>query len=306
MKLLRRKSPAKSRRHRVRDNELSEKSPVFLYRSLRPEAKSVDGRQKSRGSPATGLASAARFWLQRLGLLAFLVAVTLSTLHILSLTSKAKVLVADNSSHALLASSETYEASANQLLGASIWNSNKVTIDTAKLSQQLMNQFPELATVYTSVPLLARQPVIYLIPAQPVLVLTTVNGSFVIDMRGKAIARRSVQEMSGLPLLNDQSGLKAQLNSQALPASNVRFVQAILAQLAAKHFNPSSMTLPASTSELDVQLVGQAYFVKFNLQSNDPRGQAGTFLATISSLKHQNITPAKYVDVRVDGRAYYQ
>jgi hypothetical protein len=65
------------------------------------------------------------------------------------------------------------------------------------------------------------------------------------------------------------------------------------------------MVLPVQTNELDVNLAGQSYFVKFDLQENDPRQQAGTFLATIASLKSQNITPTKYVDVRVDGRAYY-
>jgi hypothetical protein len=64
--------------------------------------------------------------------------------------------------------------------------------------------------------------------------------------------------------------------------------------------------LPPAASELDVQLNGRPYFVKFNLQSNNPRGEAGTFLATIAQLSRQNIVPGHYVDVRVDGRAYYQ
>jgi hypothetical protein len=67
-----------------------------------------------------------------------------------------------------------------------------------------------------------------------------------------------------------------------------------------------SMILPAGTSELDVHLAGQPYFVKFNLNNNDPRQQAGTFLAAIANLQKNHITPAQYIDVRVDGRAYYQ
>jgi hypothetical protein len=66
------------------------------------------------------------------------------------------------------------------------------------------------------------------------------------------------------------------------------------------------MTLPPATSELDVRVAGQPYFIKFNLQSGDARQQAGTFLATQSHLQSQNIVPSTYIDVRVDGRSYYK
>jgi hypothetical protein len=91
-----------------------------------------------------------------------------------------------------------------------------------------------------------------------------------------------------------------------LPANSVTFVQTLVAQLSSKHYTIASMTLPPAASELDVKLVGQAYSIKFNFENNDPRQQVGTFLATIAQLQKQNITPSQYVDVRVDGRAYYQ
>jgi hypothetical protein len=66
------------------------------------------------------------------------------------------------------------------------------------------------------------------------------------------------------------------------------------------------MSLPSNANELDIQIAGQPYEVKFNLHSDKAREQAGTYLATIASLQKQGITPSKYIDVRVDGRAYYQ
>ena len=65
------------------------------------------------------------------------------------------------------------------------------------------------------------------------------------------------------------------------------------------------MTLPPAASELDVKIAGKPYFVKFNLQADDARRQAGTFLATQAQLQRKGITPAQYIDVRVEGRAYY-
>jgi hypothetical protein len=66
------------------------------------------------------------------------------------------------------------------------------------------------------------------------------------------------------------------------------------------------MTLPPAASELDVQIVDQPYFIKFNLENDDPRQQVGTYIATQAYLTSQHITPAHYIDVRVDGRAYYE
>ena len=76
--------------------------------------------------------------------------------------------------------------------------------------------------------------------------------------------------------------------------------------MAAKHITITSMTLPPAADELDVHLTGVNYYIKFNLANDDARQQVGTFLATQAQLKSQGITPGQYIDVRVDGRAYYQ
>jgi hypothetical protein len=230
----------------------------------------------------------------------------------LSLSTAAKVLpLTTVSSRSLLRPTAVYETAASRQLASSIWNRNKITIDTAKLNQQLLSQFPELSSVSVTIPLLAHRPLVYVQPAQPALVLVTGNGngSFVIDTTGKALLRAASPAVLGqanLPLVNDQSGLSIQPNRQVLAATSVSFIQTVLAQLTAKQIAVSGLTLPAAASELDAQIAGQPYFVKFNLQSDNPRGEAGTFLATIAQLHRQNITPAQYVDVRVDGRAYYK
>lgn len=309
MKLFHRKLAEPTRRQRIHDDALPAAKPMFSYRSRRSQTDRSAGRQTA-GDAKPLVAKTKRigqFWLQRFGLFILLVAVAVSVVHFLALSSTAKVLpLVNDSNRNLLGSTATYQATADQLLGSSIWNRSKLTIDTAQLSRQLQNRYPELASVSVTLPLFAQQPLIYVEPAQPVVVLSATNGTFVIDAHGRAVARTSSSQLQNLPQLHDQSGLQIQLNRQALPTSDVRFIQVVLAQLSAKKFAVSGMVLPAATNELDVQLAGQPYFVKFNLQSSDPRGQAGTFLATLAALQHQNITPAKYVDVRVDGRAYYQ
>lgn len=246
-------------------------------------------------------------WLSRAGLFILSLAILASVVNMLSLSTDVKVVpLSATDGRLLVHPTAVYAAAANRQLNGSVWSRNKITINTASLSQALLKQFPELSSVNVTVPLLAHRPVVYIAATRPVLTLVTGNGSFVIDNTGRALIGNSGLNRPGLPLLHDQSGLRIQANRQALPATSVGFIQVVVAQLAAKQLAVADMSLPPAASELDVRLSGQPYFIKFNLEDDQPREQVGTFLATIAQLKRQNIAPAQYVDVRVPGRAYYK
>jgi len=310
MKLGRNKlSTSKLRQRNSTLDESMSKSQGSLYRSRRSDEESNLGRQVDRKkSPA--LHSGA-FWLQRFGLIILLLAIAASAVNVLKLSTTAEILPATNSSSTpILFNKAAYQGAADQLLAASIWNHNKVTVDTGQISRQLLTQFPELVSVSITIPLLGHQPIIYMAPAEPALIINSAaSGSFVINESGKAVLTATGNSLAGhvtLPVVTDLSGLKIELGHQVLAASTVSFVQTVIAQLSAKKYAVASMTLPPAANQLDVNLAGKAYTVKFNLQNDDPRQQVGTFLATITQLQAQNIIPSKYVDVQVDGRAYYQ
>ena len=182
-------------------------------------------------------------------------------------------------------------------------------MNTERINQHLTSQFPELASVSMTLPLVSHRPVVYLRAAPPAIILHASSGSYVLDTTGKALLSGAVPpavSALGLPVLTDQSDLVIAVNHEALRSSDVRFIQTIEFELKAHGLLPGSLILPAASSELDVHILGQPYFIKFNLQSDDARQQVGTFLAVQSQLKGQNILPSAYVDVRVDGRAYYR
>lgn len=252
-------------------------------------------------------------WLPRLGLMILTAALLASVLNVVSLSSRSKVLPLNSgAANLFLHDLSTYQAAADRLLARSIWNRNKLTINTAAIDRQLLAQFPELVSVHTALPLLAHRPVVYLQTAQPALILSTAKGDFLIDSAGKALlsgtdtAAGKVDSAAGLPRVTDTSGLNVRLGRQALTRENVEFIQTVVAQLKARGVTIEGMTLPPGTSQLDVKIAGQPYYVKFNLHSDTARQQAGTYLATIAQLKRQGIMPAQYIDVRVDGRAYYR
>jgi cell division septal protein FtsQ len=305
MKLFGRKKST-TRQRLVTDDS---KSASFSYNSSRrSEQPANTGRNNQREQKKAARSS---FWhtlLHRSGLVLLLIVIAACLVNVLSLSGNAKVLPLESGSKApFLRSQATYQAAADKLLASSIWNRNKITMDTGSLNRQMVVQFPELSSVSVTLPLLGHRPVVYLQPTQPALLLDAHNGSYVLDTNGKALLTSAdLPPGHNLPQVTDESGLDVKLNRQVLNPGDVSFIQTVIAELAAKHVSVSSMNLPPASSELDAHIVGQPYFVKFNLQTDDARLQSGTFLATIAQLGRQHITPARYVDVRVEGRAYYQ
>jgi len=310
MKLLRRPPRSTGSRQRIRSADLNDKPTSFAYYARRAEPTANTGRQAQGEQRRSWRLPTSRFWAQRFGLIILLLAIFMSVISAISLSPHAKVLpLKTDNNNLLLHDQSAYQAAADHLLTASIWNRNKLTINTGKIEKQLTAQFPELASTTVTLPLLAHRPLIYIETAQPALLLSTADGTYMLDASGKALltgAQLGRFNNLTLPLVTDQSGLRVQLNHQVITSQNVGFIQTVVAQLAARHLTIATMTLPATASELDVQVAGQPYFVKFNLASNTARQQAGTYLATAAQLQKQGITPAQYIDVRVEGRAYYK
>lgn len=308
MKIRKSKTPPPSNRQRIMGDHQS--SPTaFSYHSRRSELELNTGRQLLRASTVSAKRFG-KFWLQRFGLFILLAVAVASLVSAATLSTNPKiVLVAGSNQQPFLQNQQIYGQAAARQLRSSIWNHNKITVNTTRINQQLAAQFPELARVSITLPLLSHRPLVYLQPATPAVILHSSSGSYVLDTTGKVLLGGAIPEAVdklGLPVLTDQSGLAISINHQALRTSDVSFIQTVVGELKSHGFTPSSLVLPVASSELDVQLVAQPYFIKFNLQSFDARQQVGTFLAATAKLKSQNMLPGAYVDVRVNGRAYYK
>ncbi len=310
MKLFRRAAKTPTGRQRFKESG-AQLGSAFSYHALRSEQDVSTGRQEPRPDRRAQTRPFWQFWSKRFVMAATLVVAIAVFVNVSVLLPSAKITLLDGASatNPLLRSNGAYQQAADAILTKSVWNRNKITVNTGALRAGLLKQFPEIDDASVSLPLFGHRPVVYLQPAQAALILNASNGSFVVDTRGKALLSASASASSttsGLVQLTDQGGLTVKLNQQALTAQDVAFIQTIISQLKARGFSVASMTLPASASELDVQIAGKPYFVKFNLNNSDARQQAGTFLATVTQLGRQNVAPTQYVDVRVDGRAYYK
>jgi hypothetical protein len=293
---------------------------TFSYHAARSQSEVTIGREAVQNKPPLRRLPT-RF--QRLRkhtgwLIGFVVLLGLVVYEMQLSTTPKVVSLSKTSDIPFLQESTVYQQAARKLFGASAANRNKLTVDTAQIATVLQVQFPELDKASIALPLIGSVPTVYIRAADPALVLAASNGSFVVDRNGRALAEANhansvkLAELS-VPTVTDQSNLEVKLGQQVLPKDAAVFIGTVVSQLHAKGVEVQSMTLPMAAGELDVYVTGKSYFVKFNLQQNGQQGgedeanvQAGTFLAVKHDLERQGKQPSQYVDVRLEGRAYYR
>lgn len=279
--------------------------PVFSYYSSRAPGDARAAR--GQGSESSGSNSRLR-WSYLPSYVALL-ALIISAGYVLSVDIRPRIVVDDNNQSGLLRDRQVYQHAGQALLASSPLNRSKITINALDISRRLNEQFPEIDTAVVALPLMSRRPVITIRPSAPALLLSTREGIYVLDVKGRAILNASDVGTSatatGLPVVTDESGLEIKLGKAVLPRHSVEFISDLQAQLSNKGLKIDTLTLPALADELHVRLENQPYFVKFNM-ATDARISAGTFMAVKERLERDGQIPDEYIDVRVEERAYYR
>lgn len=304
-----------SARQRLPAPNAGRTSSVFSYHASRSQRPGSVGRETAEEQQESSVALSRKLArptrLRKALHTLVLVGCAVLLLSSLLLGTEPKVVTvnaASDTDRVFLRDAQTYQAAAQTILGDSLLNKTKLTVNVESISQQMIEQFPELESVTVTLPLLGRQPVLYVQPTVPQLILATSNGTFILDQDGRALlADSQVPRLDRLklPVVQDQSGISIQRTQIALPSDSVAFIAEVIRQLQAKGLKIGSIVLPTGTSELDVRLDGAPYVVKFNLRGN-AREESGAFLAAKQHLESQQKVPAEYMDVRVENRVYYK
>jgi len=283
---------------------------AFSYHANRAEQDVNLGRLQPRDQDNRHRERLVRYWRQRLGMLLAGIILIICVLDILHLSSQPSVIaVTTSTNNTFLQPTKVYERAAQKLFAGSLLNSNKITINTDAIQTKLKKQFPELADVSVTLPLMSHRPIVYIAPSDPALLLKTSRGDYILDTTGRALLTASQADnltRLAIPVVTDQSGLRITPGASALPSSSVAFITTVLKELQAKQVSVDTVTLPTSAYELDIKPKGAGYFVKFNMHNDTALQQTGTYLAVRERLASQNVTPSSYIDVRLDGRAYYK
>lgn len=294
----------KKKQDNRRTPSYQQSAPVFSYHSNRSGAESARGRYEE---PAGRLSdSTGRF--RHLPTTLAIIVIIGSLLYTSVLDSNPRVMVAASSSgKSLQRPTGVYQEYIQGQLQDSIWNKNKLTLNTQPIVTDLQKQFPEVANAIITVPFLGHRPVVRIAVSSPAFVLATQKGSYYVSNTGVPLVRVSdVQhQLANLPTVTDETGLPVSVGTQILPTDTVEFISTVLQQLEASQTPVESVILPLSANELHIRIKNQPYVVRFNTNGNGEI-QAGTFLAVKKRLEGSGDIPKEYIDVRVDERAYYK
>ena len=285
---------------------------AFSYHAQRSQRPEAPGRQAASLADERHRLLSLRFWAKRSGLLVALIAGFICFISIISVSNTPRIVFLDEqNTSAAFHDTSTYARAAEEYLGKSVWNKNKLTINTGAASDDLRKKYPELGDVSITLPLVGHRPIYYLRANPPALVMQSVNGTYVLDSSGTALLAKDAADervVANLPVITDQTGIHVVVGRQVISGAETAFIQTVVATLAAKQVTVSSMILPSgAVQQLDVRVADKPYVIKFNMHDTTTvRQQVGTYLATASNLSGQQVVPAQYIDVRVPGRAYYQ
>lgn len=282
---------------------------VFSYHSARNDQRDVSRSQ--RPTPNIDLSSRlnAPGIVQRLKLFVPLaVAITVFMLSVGLDPHPSVVIKGSSETQDLYGSRQAeYIATATKSAGNDITSYTKLTVNTSKLRADMLRAHAELEEVNVSLPLFGLKPVVTVSPAPAVLLLRNNSGTIIVDNKGYARANATEDMVQSLPLVDEQNNLSIQVGDLALQQSHVAFILELIRQSEAKAIQFESLTLPKEPFTLYAKPKGKSYYAKFNLQSTGTmKQQVGGFIAMQEYTTERGITPREYIDVRVEGRAYYK
>lgn len=299
MKLFRRKAPTNIPQPRTPRSSVS----TMSYYNSRSRKSNQLGRKISPEKPTTRNKQS---FVQHIPALFLLVAAVASLVFASTLNPLAKVAIVEEST--TIRSEDAYRQQAEKFISQSPINRSKFLFDSEGLEESLKGEFPEIAAVTVTVPIMGRRPVVAIQTTKPAFILTSNSAAVLVGNNGIALANTNeLVDLSKLSLrsVNDETGLDIEIGKPALPQEQALFISTIVEQLEKQQFRIESLTIPQSPYDLHVQFEGEKYYVKFNILE-DPKQQAGAFVALKrTKLDKENITPRQYIDVRVGERVFY-
>lgn len=295
------KTSSRSRQHL--EDRTNRRPTVFSYHSARSHDTSTAGRLKPEDAK-----TASRQWSWR-ALPTFLswAVIVGSLIYVTTLGGRFGLNITGNTL-ALPHDKAYYQQTIKNIFAASVFNKNKLTINTNRLAQNIKERFPEVKTAVITVPLIGHSPMVSLEMLTPALILRDASdGEYAVDGQGRAFAsiNKANNPYANIATVEDQSGIGIEVGKQVIAKETVVFINKVVYQLQAAHINIKSLSLPPRVDELNILLTDQPYTIKM-ATSGDPLLQAGTYLAVRKELSSHNTVPKYYVDVRAEERAFYK
>lgn len=189
------------------------------------------------------------------------------------------------------------------------------TVDKQALSTEVQSEFGEVQSItLNQVALLQSDVKAELSFRQPVFIWkdASENARF-LDENGILFdVNYTKEDAKKLPVIEDGSGLVFDAGTTVVSKKTQEFIGALPGAMGGSVLpgikSPSKfskITIPQSVRELYVYPKNAKFFIKFET-SRGVEEQVSELSSLLKFLKKKNITPSQYVDVRLEGKAFYK
>lgn len=200
---------------------------------------------------------------------------------------------------------QLYAQKIQDYLTANPFQRLRVTVDTASLASYLqMNGFPEVALVSSDVVRTGFGSSSFTVVfREPVVVWKTGTAKLYVDDEGNAFTRNYYDDPSVEVV--DQTGIEAKDNQVLASENFLSTIGRVIGKMKTQGYAVTRVVLPADTThQLLVSIEGLGFPIKFS-SDRSVGEQAEDAARAIKYLQGKGITP-EYIDVRVEGKAFYK
>lgn len=209
-----------------------------------------------------------------------------------------------DSSQVTIHEQKTYVDGAKSSIKSNLFNRSKLTFDYLGFANKLQNEYPEISSVSTSFALVGTRPVVRLEFHKPALLVTSLGKTWVVDDRGVAIAKDQGR-FGDLPKLEDEIGVAVEEGEPIVSSGDVNFILQIQNIAKDRGIVIDKFTTPLIPKQLNVRVVGESYYIKFNL-NDESAGQIGAWLIARENLSKISQVPMEYLDVRTTEKVFWK
>jgi hypothetical protein len=139
---------------------------------------------------------------------------------------------------------------------------------------------------------------------KPGLIWKTGARRYVISVNGRVMSEIPHDQSSDLVVVVDTSNIPVEIGDNVTGRQFVTFTTEIYKALRENNLGPSELYIRETTGELNAKTT-QGYDIKFDT-TVDSAVQIRALNAVLELLRSSNKKPTEYIDLRINGKAFYR
>lgn len=203
-----------------------------------------------------------------------------------------------------------YSQSIEEYIGQNVPLRQSWLLDSNSLERQLQEKHPEIQSLTVSGSLVKASTVVQVQFRKPAFVLNTGENSLFIDKNGVLFTINHYKnvDINRLPSVENMGSGIAQTGDRIVTATVAQAIAELYTLLPTVYSDGavvSTVLLPRSAREVHIKVSTHPYVIKFSVERAIAQ-QIGELRALLGFLRSSNASPVEYIDIRIEGKAFYK